>query len=273
MERRGLRVAGVAALTVVAVFATLSLWPGFTPLYDEAAAPGQRLTPLFRGLIPGLLLLFLATGSAYGAAVGTVRSHRDIVALMEKGLVGLLPYLVLVFFAAQFVAMFGWSNLGPITATVGADTVARHPCAAGAAAADVDHVLGLARLSDRVGFGEVDGDGACGGTDDDADGHLSGNDHRRLSRRRHGHQPDLATESVLRPDAGLVPPLGAGLPPRLIAGAPAPLEHRVLPERRCLDRDLGGARHSGRTERPGGLRAACSGTVNGRWDGPPLSAG
>jgi aminobenzoyl-glutamate transport protein len=32
----------------------------------------------------------------------------------------MLPYLVLVFFAAQFVAMFGWSNLGPITAILGA---------------------------------------------------------------------------------------------------------------------------------------------------------
>ena len=121
VERRGLRAAGLAALGVVAVFAALALWPGFTPLYDEAAAPGQRLTPLFRGLTPGFLLLFLATGWAYGAATGTVRSHRDIVAMMEKGLVGMLPYLVLVFFAAQFVAMFGWSNLGPITAIVGAD--------------------------------------------------------------------------------------------------------------------------------------------------------
>ena len=90
-------------------------------MYDEAAAPGQRLTPLFRGLTPGFLLLFLATGWAYGAITGTIRSHRDIVAMMEKGLVGMLPYLVLVFFAAQFVAMFGWSNLGPITAIVGAD--------------------------------------------------------------------------------------------------------------------------------------------------------
>jgi len=121
MERRGLGAAGLAGLGVVAAFAMLALWPGFTPLYDEAAAPGQRLTPLFRGLTPGFLLLFLATGWAYGASTGTVRSHRDIVAMMEKGLVGMLPYLVLVFFAAQFVAMFGWSNLGPITAIVGAD--------------------------------------------------------------------------------------------------------------------------------------------------------
>jgi aminobenzoyl-glutamate transport protein len=120
-ERCGLWAAGLAAVGVVAMFAALALWPDFTPLYDEAAAPGQRLTPMFRALTPGFLLLFLATGSAYGAVTGTVRSHRDVVRMMEKGLVGMLPYLVLVFFAAQFVAMFGWSNLGPITAILGAD--------------------------------------------------------------------------------------------------------------------------------------------------------
>jgi aminobenzoyl-glutamate transport protein len=120
-ERRGLRAAGLGALGVAALFAALALWPGFTPLYDEAAAPGQRLTPLLYGLTPGFLLLFLVTGWGYGAVAGTVRSHRDVVAMMAKGLEGMLPYLVLVFFAAQFVAMFGWSNLGPITAIVGAD--------------------------------------------------------------------------------------------------------------------------------------------------------
>lgn len=31
-----------------------------------------------------------------------------------------MPYLVLIFFGAHFVAMFGWSNLGPITAIQGA---------------------------------------------------------------------------------------------------------------------------------------------------------
>ena len=120
-ERLALRAAGLGATAVAVLFAALLLWPGFTPLYDEAAAPGQRLTPLFRALTPGFLLLFLATGWAYGAVAGTIRSHRDVVAMMAKGLEGMLPYLVVVFFAAQFVAMFGWSNLGPITAIIGAD--------------------------------------------------------------------------------------------------------------------------------------------------------
>jgi aminobenzoyl-glutamate transport protein len=120
-DRRGLKGAGLAALCVIGLFAALSLYPGFTPLYDEAAAPGQRLTPLFRALTPGFFLLFLATGWSYGAVTGTIRSHRDVVAIMANGLEGMLHYLVLVFFASQFVAMFGWSNLGPITAIVGAD--------------------------------------------------------------------------------------------------------------------------------------------------------
>lgn len=120
-ERRGLGAAGLAAVAVVGLFAALTLWPGFTPLYDAAAEPSQRLTPFYRSLTAGFFLLFLSTGWAFGAAAGTIASHRDVVAMMNKGLEGMVPYLVLVFFGAHFVAMFGWSNLGPITAIVGAE--------------------------------------------------------------------------------------------------------------------------------------------------------
>ena len=120
-ERRGLVRAGLAALAVAALFASLTLWPGFTPLYDEAASESQRLTPFYRGLIAGFFLLFISCGWAYGSATGAIKSHRDVVAMMGKGLEGMVPYLVLVFFAAHFVAMFGWSNLGPITAIAGAE--------------------------------------------------------------------------------------------------------------------------------------------------------
>lgn len=113
--------AGVATLAVVVLFATLTLWPGFTPLYDEAAEENRRLMPFYRSLVAGFFLLFIASGWAYGSAVGTIRSHRDVVAMMGKGMEGMIPYLVLVFFGAHFVAMFGWSNLGPITAIVGAE--------------------------------------------------------------------------------------------------------------------------------------------------------
>ncbi|MBL8772900.1 MAG: AbgT family transporter [Phenylobacterium sp.] len=120
-ERRGLAAAGVAALLVAGLFAALTTWPGYTPLYDEASSPAQRLLPFYRSLAGGLALLFFVCGWVYGAAVGLVRSHRDVVELMVRGLEPFIPYLVLMFFAAHFVAMFGWSNLGPITAIAGAE--------------------------------------------------------------------------------------------------------------------------------------------------------
>ncbi len=119
-ERRGLRAAGVAALAVAAAVACLVAWPGWKPLRDEAAAPAERLAPVFAALVALIFALLVACGWAYGAASGSIRGHRDVIAMMAKGLQPMLPYVVLILFGAQFVAMFGWSNLGPITAIAGA---------------------------------------------------------------------------------------------------------------------------------------------------------
>jgi aminobenzoyl-glutamate transport protein len=62
----------------------------------------------------------LLAGWAYGRATGTIKSHRDVVTMMGRGFEGMLAYLVIAFFAAHFVAMFGWSNLAPILAIEGA---------------------------------------------------------------------------------------------------------------------------------------------------------
>ncbi len=122
-ERRGLRHAGVAALGVIALFAALSLITGYSPLVDHGADGPQRYTAFYRSLVAGFMLLFFATGWAYGAAAGTVRSHRDIVAFMGEGMRSMAPYIVIAFFAAHFVAMFKWSNLGPVIAINGAETL------------------------------------------------------------------------------------------------------------------------------------------------------
>jgi len=71
-------------------------------------------------LVAGFFVLFLAAGWAYGAAAGTVKSHRDIVEMMSGAMADLSYYLVLAFTAAHFVAMFAWSNLGLIFAISGA---------------------------------------------------------------------------------------------------------------------------------------------------------
>ena len=49
-----------------------------------------------------------------------MKTDRDVIDAMAAALASLGLYIVLVFFAAQFVAFFGWTNLGVISAVTGA---------------------------------------------------------------------------------------------------------------------------------------------------------
>ncbi|MBX7526135.1 AbgT family transporter [Qipengyuania vesicularis] len=125
---KGLRAAGLAALLVIGLWALMVFAPG-TPLIDEAACEAipagdcsihTELRPLYQSLVAAFFLLFLLTGWAYGRAAGTIKDHRDLVNMMAESMKDMGYYLVLAFAAAHFVAMFGWSNLGLITAVHGA---------------------------------------------------------------------------------------------------------------------------------------------------------
>ena len=118
-ERAGLKRAGWAILAVIALWVFLCIGPG-TPLIDESAPPEGRLNPLFQSLVAGFFVIFLAAGWAYGAAAGTVKNHRDLIAMMQGAMGDMAYYLVLSFATAHFVAMFNWSNLGLIFAIQGA---------------------------------------------------------------------------------------------------------------------------------------------------------
>ena len=128
LASKGLRHAGLAALFVVGLWTLMVFAPG-TPLIDEAACDAvpaadcsihAQLRPLYQSLVAAFFLLFLLTGWAYGRATGTIKNHRDLVNMMAESMKDMGYYLVLAFAAAHFVAMFGWSNLGLITAVHGA---------------------------------------------------------------------------------------------------------------------------------------------------------
>ncbi|WP_394693959.1 AbgT family transporter [Hyphobacterium sp.] len=122
-QKKGLMWAGIATLGVMLVWAFLTLGPG-TPLYNEAAdTVTAALSPFFTSLVAGFFILFLAAGTAYGVCAGTIKNHRDLVDMMAKAMGDMAYYLVLAFAAAHFVAMFGWSNLGLITAVTGAGAI------------------------------------------------------------------------------------------------------------------------------------------------------
>jgi aminobenzoyl-glutamate transport protein len=121
-QRKGLRWAGLTAVGVVLLWVAMTLAPG-APLRDAAANDLTQWTPMFRSLVAGFFVLFLATGCAYGLATRAIRSDRDVVRLAADSMATMAPYIVLAFAAAHFIAMFTWSNLGVIIAINGAEAL------------------------------------------------------------------------------------------------------------------------------------------------------
>lgn len=117
-EKKGLKVAGLAVLAMFALMA-LTLIPDWGVLRDPNTGDTLR-SPFFTGFAVWILLFFLAIGVAYGRVVGTIRTDRDVIDGMAGAMSMLGLYMVIIFFAAQFVAFFNWSNLGAITAVNGA---------------------------------------------------------------------------------------------------------------------------------------------------------
>jgi aminobenzoyl-glutamate transport protein len=120
-ERRGLLWAATAAVLITAGL----LW-GTVPdtgfLRDPKTGDLLR-SPFMSGIVAIIFAAGAIVGVAYGLGAGTVGSDADVVNAMAKAMGTLGGYLVLVFFAAQFVAFFGWTNLGLIVAIHGAEAL------------------------------------------------------------------------------------------------------------------------------------------------------
>lgn len=116
VERRGIQAALIAVLALTAGVAALAWAPGY-PLRGEDGS----FLPLMRSLVSLMFIAFLVAGIAYGVTTRVITSDRDVVRMMADAMSDLGVYIVLAFIAAHFIAMFKWSNLGIITAVVGAD--------------------------------------------------------------------------------------------------------------------------------------------------------
>ncbi len=80
-------------------------------------------SPFMHGIVTFIFLGGLLTGMAYGLAAGTFKNDGDVIVGMKESMETLGLFLVLVFFAAQFVAFFKYSNLGMILAINGAQAL------------------------------------------------------------------------------------------------------------------------------------------------------
>jgi aminobenzoyl-glutamate transport protein len=121
-ERRALRRASLAMLAGVVALAVTVAMPG-SAWRNDAGLLTAADAPLMRSIVPLIFVLFLIPGVVYGYAAATVRSHRDIIAGMTKSMSGMGYYIVMAFFAAQFIAAFGQSNVGALLAVKGANAL------------------------------------------------------------------------------------------------------------------------------------------------------
>lgn len=117
-EVKGLLCAGVSFL-ILAILLALTIIPesGILRNPQTGLVAGS---PFLKGIVVFIFITFAIPGFVYGKIVGTMKSDRDVIEAMSKSMSSMGLYIVLVFFAAQFVAFFDWSNLGSILAVKGA---------------------------------------------------------------------------------------------------------------------------------------------------------
>jgi aminobenzoyl-glutamate transport protein len=120
-EKRGLLYATIAVSLAIA-FILGGLIPEDGYLRDPETGAILN-SPFMSGIVAFIFLLSAIAGIAYGIGAKTIRNDSDVMRGMAKAMETLGSYIVLVFFAAQFVAYFNWTNLGLILAINGAGTL------------------------------------------------------------------------------------------------------------------------------------------------------
>lgn len=121
IEKRGLKWAGLSVL-ILAIMLALLVVPEGAPLRhpDTGLVSGS---PFLKGIVAFIFICFAIPGFVYGKVVGSINNDRDVINAMSHSMSTMGLYIVLVFFAAQFIAFFNWSNLGAVLAVLGADAL------------------------------------------------------------------------------------------------------------------------------------------------------
>lgn len=123
LENKGLRNA-LISLIIYCVIMGFLMFPK-NAVFKSLQPDGEMTLKAFLhgGLIPGILLLFLIPGFVYGKTIGKIKTSHDLIEAMTSAMKSMSGYLVLTFFASQFIAYFGKTNLGTIVSFKGADAL------------------------------------------------------------------------------------------------------------------------------------------------------
>ncbi len=122
-ERRGMRFALVTLAAIAALLLLGTIPPSGFLRNPETG--GLLHSPFLSGIVALVFIVFGGCGVAFGVGAGTYKSDSDVVNGMAASMRTLALYMVLIFFAAQFVAYFNETRLGLIVAVKGAEVLNR----------------------------------------------------------------------------------------------------------------------------------------------------
>ena len=118
-EKRGMKFA-LISLVVFFIIVGMLVVPENALLRNPATGELLR-SPFMSGIVFLMSMFFMIPGVFYGIGARTIKSDKDIINLMVKSINNLSGFMVLIFFAAQFVVFFNYSNLGIILSVKGAN--------------------------------------------------------------------------------------------------------------------------------------------------------
>jgi aminobenzoyl-glutamate transport protein len=120
-EKRGLMAVGLLTLGFIVVL----LW-GLIPEAGVLRNPdsGDILrSPFISGIVTIIAFYAALSGLVFGRVSGSYRHGHEPIEGMEASMATMASYLVLMFFASQFINYFAWSQLGIISAIKGAELI------------------------------------------------------------------------------------------------------------------------------------------------------
>lgn len=122
-ERKGLKWAGISALIYIFIIALMVI-PSNGILRNPETGDILK-SPFMDSIVFLIVLLFFIPGVVYGVCVKGIRDSRDVMKLMQETMKTMSGYIVLVFFAAQFIRFFSYTNIGTVIAVSGSELLAR----------------------------------------------------------------------------------------------------------------------------------------------------
>ncbi len=116
-EKKALKISGISTLIyIILILITIIPSNGILRGNNGSLVP----SPFLDSMIPILTLLFFIPALTYGIVTKQISCGNDLVKLLSKALSGLSSFVLLCFFAAQFVSFFSYTNLGVWISITGA---------------------------------------------------------------------------------------------------------------------------------------------------------